>query len=168
MSGTKAKTDFIDLLAEKIDEGTKSHFSELLGKGTFKEESEKFYAIRNRVVNMAQECADFMQDKDNTVLSLLSLSKEAIEIAEVLMDDTLEKELNALVRAGKKIMAIKAYRKATGEGLKESKDYIEKEFGHLMPERREPDPPPKGRWTSDGEWIPEGEERVDDDTDLPF
>lgn len=35
-------------------------------------------------------------------------------------------EVNALVRDGKKIQAIKVYREATGAGLKEAKEAVEK------------------------------------------
>ena len=35
-------------------------------------------------------------------------------------------EVNALVRDGKKIQAIKVYREATGAGLKEAKDAVDK------------------------------------------
>ncbi|MFF4356641.1 ribosomal protein L7/L12 [Streptomyces sp. NPDC001604] len=35
-------------------------------------------------------------------------------------------EVNALLRDGKKIQAIKVYREATGAGLKEAKDAVEK------------------------------------------
>ena len=39
--------------------------------------------------------------------------------------ESLEGRLKATLRSGKKILAIKMYRDATGAGLKESKEYVE-------------------------------------------
>jgi ribosomal protein L7/L12 len=54
------------------------------------------------------------------------------------LEKTVEDEITSLIYEGRKIEAIKAVRKATFKGLKESKDYIERlssELYEKYPER---------------------------------
>jgi len=56
-------------------------------------------------------------------------------------------EMNAALFVGKKIQAIKVYRQATGQGLKESKDFVEaleRQLRAEMPENFETPPAKAG------------------------
>ena len=60
----------------------------------------------------------------------------AVSVSDSELDPELIQEITTSLALGNKIEAIKTYRKATGQGLKESKDFIDQ----LIPELVEKDP----------------------------
>lgn len=60
------------------------------------------------------------------------------------LSDAVQKQMADALAAGQKIEAIKIYRAATGEGLKEAKDFVE----DLVPKLVEQDPETYGKLAS--------------------
>jgi ribosomal protein L7/L12 len=72
-------------------------------------------SIENRI-SRADKRAARIEHKLDLILGHLGLSEQ----------EPWSDEVNGLVRDGKKIQAIKVYREATGAGLKEAKEAVEK------------------------------------------
>ena len=66
-----------------------------------------------------------VEEKLDRLLAHLGLDGDGGPAPAVPAASNAEAHIRALIQAGKKIQAIKAYREVTGQGLKESKDAVE-------------------------------------------